>query len=248
MIELLSIDLSNYCSKQCSFCYNHSTKVGNTMWQPSEVIAFASDCVKHGVKAVSLGGGEPFEYDGVFDVIDALYPLCYLSVTSNGLPLENNEVWGMLANHKPDKIHITIHHPDDAEEVARVIRMVERIDGIGIKPGVNLLAGADKVNEASKVYQQLSEVLGDEQIILVPQRFSNTPSPKQLSQVAGGKPFQSPSCLLGCKRPENFCSVSWDKKVNSCSFAQGKMVMETLDYEGMMDALEKVEWKSCSSV
>ena len=74
MVERLSIDLSNYCSKQCSFCYNHSTKEGNTLWKPSEVIAFASDCVKNGVKAVSLGGGEPFEYDGVFEVIDALYP------------------------------------------------------------------------------------------------------------------------------------------------------------------------------
>ena len=218
MIELLSIDLSNYCSKQCSFCYNHSTKVGNTMWQPSEVIAFASDCIAHGVKAVSLGGGEPFEYDGVFDVIDALYPQCYLSVTSNGLPLENDEVWERLVNHKPDKIHITIHHPDEAEEVERVERLVKRIVG---------------------------KVLSNEQIILVPQRFSNTPTPKQLSQVAGRKPFQSPSCLLGCKRPENFCSVSWDKKVNSCSFAQGKVGMETLDYKGMMQALEKVEWKRC---
>ena len=72
-IELLSIDLSNYCSKQCAFCYNHSTKEGNTMWKPEEVIGFASDCVAHGVRAVSLGGGEPFEYDGIFDVIDALY-------------------------------------------------------------------------------------------------------------------------------------------------------------------------------
>ena len=245
MIELLSIDLSNYCSKQCPFCYNHSTKVGNTMWQPSEVIAFASDCVSHGVKAVSLGGGEPFEYDGVFDVIDALYPQCYLSVTSNGLPLENDEVWERLVKHKPDKIHITIHHPDEAEEVDRVERLVKRIGSIGIKPGVNLLVGADKVNEASTVYQRLGKMLSNEQIILVPQRFSNTPSPKQLSQVAGGKPFQSPSCLLGCKRPENFCSVSWDKKVNSCSFAQGKVGMKTLDYKGMMQALEKVEWKSC---
>ena len=77
------------------------------MWQPTEVIAFASDCVAHGVKAVSLGGGEPFEYDGVFDVIDALYPLCYLSVTSNGLPLENDKVWERLVKHKSDKIHIT---------------------------------------------------------------------------------------------------------------------------------------------
>ena len=57
-----------------------------------QVIDFASDCIGHGVKAISLGGGEPFEYDGVFDVIDALYPKCYLSVTSNGLPLENEQI------------------------------------------------------------------------------------------------------------------------------------------------------------
>ena len=87
MIELLSIDLSNFCSKQCSFCYNHSTREGNTVWLPDEVIRFASDCVSHGIKAVSLGGGEPFEYEGVFEVIDALFTRCYLSVTSNGLPL-----------------------------------------------------------------------------------------------------------------------------------------------------------------
>ena len=63
------------------------------MWKPEEVIGVASDCVAHGIRAVSLGGGEPFEYDGIFDVIDALYPKCYLSVTSNGLPLEEYEVW-----------------------------------------------------------------------------------------------------------------------------------------------------------
>ena len=120
MIELLSIDLSNYCSKQCSFCYNHSTRQGNTLWKPDEVVAFASDCVEHGVKAVSLGGGEPFEYDGVFTVIGALYPKCYLSITSNGLPLEEANVWQQLEHCKPDKIHITIHHPDDSQEVDRV--------------------------------------------------------------------------------------------------------------------------------
>ncbi len=246
MIELLSIDLSNYCSKQCSFCYNHSTREGNTLWKPQEVIDFATDCIRHGVKAVSLGGGEPFEYKGVFDVIDALYPQCYLSVTSNGLPLENDEVWRMLLSHKPDKIHITIHHPDDAKEVERVARLVKRIGGIGIKSGVNLLVGADWVDEASAVFQRLCQVLSSEQIILVPQRFSNTPSPKQLSKVAGGKPFQSPSCLLGCKRPENFCSVSWDKKVNSCSFTPNKQPLLTLDYRGLLDALKEVNWHSCN--
>ena len=64
MPEIISIDLSNYCTKQCSFCYNHSRKDGNTLWQVDEVISFASDCISHGIKALSLGGGEPFEYDG----------------------------------------------------------------------------------------------------------------------------------------------------------------------------------------
>ena len=228
MIELLSIDLSNYCSKQCLFCYNHSTREGNTLWKSQEVIDFASDCIVHGVKAVSLGGGEPFEYEGVFDVIDALYPKCYLSVTSNGLHLENKKIWEMLTDHKPDKIHITIHKPDNETEVNRVERQVQRIASIGIKPGLNLLV-----------------VLNSEQIILVPQRYTNTPTSKQLASVSAGKPFQSPSCLLKCQRPKNFCSVSWDKKVNSCSFAPNKEKLKSLDYKGLIEALEQVKWKSC---
>ena len=245
MIELLSIDLSNYCSKQCSFCYNHSRREGNTLWQPSEVITFASDCIGHGVKAVSLGGGEPFEYEGVFEVIEALYPLCYLSVTSNGLPLENSEVWHKLEHCKPDKIHITIHHPDCENEVARVEALLPRIEAIGIKPGLNLLVGADKVEAATNVFHRMMKIFENDQIILVPQRFSNTPSASQLASVAGGKPFQSPSCLLGCKRPEHFCSVSWDKKVNSCSFAPEKVPLETLDFEGLKTALKTVCRNSC---
>ena len=246
MIELLSIDLSNYCSKQCSFCYNHSRKEGNTVWIPSEVIDFASDCIKHGVKAVSLGGGEPFEYDGVFEVIDALYPLCYLSVTSNGLPLENKDIWGMLETHKPDKIHLTIHQSDNEAEVSRVVNRLQEIGDLGIKPGLNLLVGADKVEYAKEVYARLNKILESDQIILVPQRFSNTPTPQQLASVAGGKPFQSPSCLLKCQRPTNFCSVSWDKKVNSCSFASGKEPLETRDYNGLEKALRRVKWGSCT--
>ena len=244
-IELLSIDLSNYCSKQCTFCYNHSRKEGNTLWKSQEVIDFVSDCIDHGVKAVSLGGGEPFEYDGVFEVIDALFPQCYLSVTSNGLPLEDEKVWRLLETHKPDKIHLTIHKPDNAHEVARVERQLQHIDTLGIKPGLNLLVAAGKIAQAKAVYERMSSVLKNDQIILVPQRFSNTPTPKQLASVSGGKPFQSPSCLLKCQRPTNFCSVSWDKKVNSCSFAPNKEPLKSLDYNGLIEALEQVKWKSC---
>ena len=246
-LELLSIDLSNFCSKQCSFCYNHSTRKGNVLWQPEEVISFCSDCIFHGIKAVSLGGGEPFEYQGIFDIIDALYDKCYLSVTSNGLPLENKDVWDSLLLHQPDKIHITIHQPDNKSEVDRVLRQVIQLSKTRIKPGINLLVGADKISAAQTTYKQLLEVINADQIIILPQRFGNTPTPKQLAQVTEGKPFQSPSCLLKCSRPTQFVSVSWDKKVNSCSYAPGKQPLPSLDYKGLVSALSQVHWQSCSS-
>ena len=248
MIELLSIDLSNYCSKECPFCYNHSSRTGNTMWQPSEVIQFASDCIMNGIKAVSLGGGEPFEYQGIFDVIDALYPQCYLSVTSNGMPLEDGHTWELLRLHKPDKIHITVHYPDNSREVERVKGLLPRIAALDIKPGVNLLVGADKIDKAKSVYSQLTrDLLSTNQVILVPQRFTNTPTAKQLGSVADGKPFQSPSCLLGCRRPMDFCSVSWDKKVNSCSFSPLKVPLKTLDFNGLVESLAKTVWHPCGA-
>lgn len=245
MIELLSIDLSNFCSKQCSFCYNHSNIAGNVLWQPRELIAFAEDCIEHGIKAVSLGGGEPFEYDGIWEVIDALYTKCYLSVTSNGLPLENESVWTQLQQHKPDKIHLTIHNPNNRAEVQHVFARIPLLQSIGIKPGINLLVGADKVDDAQMVYADALKIVDRSQIIVIPQRFSNTPSAADLGRVAGNQPFQSPSCLLGCKRPTNFCSVSWDKKVNSCSYAPGKAELKTLDYVGLIEALGKIKWQCC---
>lgn len=245
MIELLSIDLSNYCSKQCPFCYNHSSREGNVTWKPQEVIDFCLDCIENGIKAVSLGGGEPFEYDGIFEIIDALYPKCYLSITTNGIPLEDNKVWETLSLHCPDKIHVTIHNPDNEAEVCRVLHQIEKLKQTSIKPGVNLLVGADKISAAKRVYDKLLESVNPDQVIVIPQRFSNTPSPKQLASVANGRPFQSPSCLLGCKRPTDFVSVSWDKKVNSCSYAPNKEVLRSLDFKGLSEALDKIIWKSC---
>ncbi|MEE1301911.1 MAG: hypothetical protein UHD64_03935, partial [Bacteroidales bacterium] len=92
---------------------------------------------------------------------------------------------------------------------------------------------------------KLNNILTPEQIILVPQRFANTPTAKQIASISNGKPFQSPSCLLECKQPNNFVSVSWDKKVNFCSYAFGKEKLQILNYQGMIKALEKIEWKSC---
>lgn len=246
MKEILSIDLSNYCSKKCSFCYNQSNPEGATAWQPSEVISFCKDCVNHGIKTISLGGGEPFEYDRIFEIIDALYPITYTSVTTNGLPLLSQSVFDQLLEHSPDKVHITIHNPNVQSEVLRVVDQVKELSRTKIKPGVNLLVSDNSIEECREVYAKLLEFLQSDQIILIPRRFGNTPTAKQLASVAGKSPFQSPSCLLKCEIPEKFVSVSWDKKVNHCSYAGGKEALQSLDYAGFVDALGRVKFKGCS--
>ena len=246
MLDRISIDLSNYCTKQCDFCYNHSTKEGNVLWTVEELIPFILDLHEHGIEAVSFGGGEPFEFDGIFKLISSLMSEMYVSVTSNGLPLEKESVFAELLENKPDKIHITIHHPENKEEVDRVIRLVKKISEVGIKSGVNLLVSDFNAVEAKSVYAELlSNGITSDRIILIPRRFTCTPTPKQLSEVAQGKPFQSPSCLMGCKKPTEFCSISWDKKVNWCSYASGKQPITELSYKGLMDALNQVEFGCC---
>ena len=83
--------------------------------------------------------------------------------------------------------------------------------------------------------------------ILVPRRPDRTPSARQLAEVAGRGPFQAPACLTRCLRPERFVSISWDKQVNSCSYAGGKAPLHSLDHAGLLDALSRVAWQRCGS-
>ena len=179
------------------------------------------------------------------DIIEALYPLTYLTLTTNGLPLDSPSIIDSLKFHKPYKIHISIHNSDNETEVSRVLRQITLLMDLGIKPGVNLLINANKVEQCKSVYGLLRKLLEKDQIILIPQRFSNTPTPQQLASVTGGEPFQSPSCLLRCERPKQFVSISWDKKVNWCSYAGGKQPLESLNFQGLIDALQKVSFTSC---
>ena len=111
------------------------------------------------------------------------------------------------------------------------------------KAVINVIAN---VEEGKKIYSRLlKNGISSDRIILIPRRFTCEPTPKQLAEIARGKPFQSPACLTGCKRPEEFCSVSWDKKVNWCSYAGEKQPLKELTYNGLMEALNKVEFRSC---
>ena len=246
MLKMVSIELTNRCSKNCPFCYNHSRSNGEIRWEPEEVIQFALDCHKHGVEAFSLGGGEPLEYDGLFNVIEGIKDELYVTITSNGLLLEHDSFFEEFSHHLPDKIHLSLHNPENQDELDRILSTIHKLEALPVKSGVNLLISSKNVTEATAAYRRLlSEGIGPDRIIVLPMKYQDMPSMEDLKKVISMGKFQAPGCLLGCRRPKEFCSVTWDKKAHPCSYSSDKVALETLDFEGLTRALERVCFRPC---
>lgn len=249
MIEQVSIDVTNYCDKGCWFCYNQSSKEGQSNWTGDELLSFLMDCVNSGVKSISFGGGEPLSFKDLFKITRVLSSKAFVSVTTNGLLLDNPQIFEQVICSGIDKIHITIHFPEKIDEVERVINQIIRLQHTNtVLCGVNLLVSNKNYLDAGKVYKDIRKFLLPKNIILVPMRYKNTPSLQQLSDVSNGEPFQSPSCLLKCSYSKTFCSVSYDQKVNWCSYALGKEKLESLDYAGLEKALNRVVFRTCDTI
>jgi hypothetical protein len=244
-LERVSIELTNRCAKACWFCYNTSAPNGPTRWTVDEVVEFVRDCAAHGVKAVSFGGGEPLQYEGLFEVLQRLHGTLFRSLTSNGLLLHGDVLDG-LVQAEPDKVHVSIHFPEWGAEVRRVIRQVHEVAGLGLRSGVNLLVARSNLVAAAKAAAALRQSgIGNDRIVYLPMRGQDTPSPREVAAVAGDLPFQSMSCLSGCGRSPRFCSVGWDRTVAWCSYTRTRAPLMALSYAGLQAALNGLGLEFC---
>lgn len=244
-IDRVSIELTNQCSKACRFCYNASGPGEATAWQPHEVVDLAADCARHGVKAVSFGGGEPLEYAGLLDVLDALRGQIFRSLTTNGLHLD--ACFDALVRSAPDKVHVSIHAPGNAAEVDRVITQVGALAGAGIRSGVNLLVRASQLPEAAAAAERVRAAgIGNDRIVYLPMRGQDTPSADELGRVAGSRRFQSMSCLLACGRSPRFVAIAWDKHVAWCSYTRSRRPLARLTHAALLAALDGLGLDPCT--
>ncbi len=237
-IELVSIELTNRCTKACWFCYNHSQPAGATQWTVDELAAFVRDLAGHGVKAVSFGGGEPLQYEGLFGLLRRLDSVLFRSLTSNGLLL-HGEMLRQLVAAPPDKVHLSIHFPERESEVERVIRQVQDLANLGIRSGINLLVARSNLAAAGTAAQAVRDAgIDNERIVYLPMRGQDTPTPHEVGQVAGGQRFQSMTCLTACGRSPRFCSIGWDRSVAWCSYTTARAPLGELSHAGLMAALD----------
>jgi sulfatase maturation enzyme AslB (radical SAM superfamily) len=244
-LERISIEVTNRCAKACWFCYNHSHLDGDTRWTQDELLAFVHDCAAAGVKAVSFGGGEPLQYDGIFDLIRSLRGVLFRSMTSNGLLL-HGEMLDRLVAAAPDKVHLSIHFPERDAEVQRVIRQVQELAERGIRSGVNFLVARSNLATAGRAAAEVRDAgIGNDRIVYLPMRGQDTPTPKEIGEVAGQQPFQSMTCLPGCGRSPRFCSIGWDKTVAWCSYTATRASLRELTFAGLTAALDGLGLEFC---
>src|SRR5262249_39122880 len=130
----------------------------------------------------------------------------FRSMTTNGLLLDG-ETMKRLVAAQPDKVHISIHSPHCRSEVERVIRQVGTLGALGIRGGINLLVARSKLGDARTAAAIIRDAgMGRDQIVYLPRRGGDPPTPAEVASVAAREPFQSMSCLAACASSPRFCS------------------------------------------
>lgn len=244
-LERISIELTNRCQKGCWFCYNHSHPAGDEAWTADELLRFILDCARHGTKAVSFGGGEPLQSPLLYLLLRELDGHIFRSLTTNGLLLDDQTVDSLLAA-RPDKIHVSIHFPENRREVERVLRQVQWLAGRGLRSGVNLLVARSNLPAATRAAIQLRDAgIGNDRIVYLPMRGQDTPSPSQIAAVAGNQPFQSMTCLGACGKSPRFCSLGWNRTVAWCSYTSSRRALSELSHAGLVSALTDLPLTFC---
>lgn len=241
--ERLSIELTRTCAKACSFCYNGSNPEGDRGWTPDEVVALVRDAAAHGLCAVSFGGGEPLESAALFPALRALDGQVFRSVTTSGLGLD--DALPELLAARPDKVHVSIHHPDREAEVSRVIAQVGALAAAGIPSGVNLLVRRSGLDAAARAVHRLAAAgIGPERTMILPMRGADTPSADEIGRV-GGPRFQSVTCLVRCGPSPRFVSLDSQKRAAWCSYTVTRRVLPSLDHAGLRQALDGLGLQPC---
>jgi hypothetical protein len=244
-LSRISIEVTRRCEKACAFCYNHSGPEGDTTWSAADVAALVEDCAAHGVRAVSLGGGEPLEWPDLFTLLTRLRGTIFRSMTTNGLRL-TPEIIERLAAVAIDKVHVSIHAPGSAREVERVAAQVGALARLGVASGVNLLVARSGLAAAGRAARALWEAgIGNDRIVYLPMRGRDTPSPEEIALVAGRRPFQSMTCLSRCAKSPRFAAIGWDRRVAFCSYTTSRRQLESLTHAALVAALADLDLAYC---
>lgn len=116
----ISIELTSQCNLEYTYCYNEFADIQNEL-TPLELILILDEWKQYGLMGVELTGGEPFLYQGFWDVLDyCSQNFKRVGLLTNGT-LINEKVAKKLGQYK-DRIIISVSLDGSCPEVHETLR------------------------------------------------------------------------------------------------------------------------------
>lgn len=136
--ELLDISITNYCTRNCHFCYRKSNKSGNHM-SICDLKIIINQAKEAGVLQIALGGGNPNQHPHFIDIIKFIREKGIIpSYTTNGEELTDDI---LLATHKYcGAMALSLYPPYDRYE-----DIIQRIVSFKIKLNLHIILKKDTV-------------------------------------------------------------------------------------------------------
>lgn len=146
-----TFELSPLCNYNCRMCYVHQSemslkKQGKKILPPEFWLNLAKQAKEEGMLYLLLTGGEPFLYEGFWEVYNGLADMGFIiSINSNGSLIDETVV-ERLKEHPPVRINITLYGASDAtyEKICgvkngytRTIRGIQLLREAGISVKLN---------------------------------------------------------------------------------------------------------------
>lgn len=111
--ETLSIELTTHCNSSCTHCFARAGLAEEVHLVPEIASAICAEGFAAGYRHLHLTGGEPLLWEGLFDLLDAVFGLGYRSVflNSNGI-LMTGHVARRLAQYSNLAISVSLQGPE----------------------------------------------------------------------------------------------------------------------------------------
>ncbi|MDR1111266.1 MAG: radical SAM protein [Deltaproteobacteria bacterium] len=150
--ELLDISITNYCERECDFCYRRSHRQGRFM-SPADYAGLIRQAGRAGVLQVALGGGNPNQHPNFVDILKitrdhGIVP----SYTTNGQGM-TDKIYGATRQYC-GAMAVSFYEPfSEAEET------IKRSREHGIKVNVHFLLSRRNLPLAIELLERRPDLL-----------------------------------------------------------------------------------------
>lgn len=129
--------ITNGCNLACTFCSRDLD--ARSTWTVESAFAILRDLSESGVLEVALGGGEPFAFRGLSDLVSRIYdetPLA-IGITTNGLLCDARKIASIA--RKLSQIRLSVYDDNDWRKT------LDLLDASGARWGINYLLTPERL-------------------------------------------------------------------------------------------------------